>query len=171
MSLRKPLFILSLVTLVLCLTAGFGIAGKWIGVLAAILMAPAWLFTRKNTDPWLPFLCLLASVGLAVAGTLIGASPFLMILSSAVALAVWDLTCLDSALKHNSFGEQTRRYQNKHIQSLALALGLGLFGALLGRFINLRFPFIIVMLLIVLTLFALDRVWIYIKDGEITERE
>jgi hypothetical protein len=143
--------------------AGYGLAGKWMGSLAAILMGSAWLLARKNMDRWLRFICLLASVGLAVAGRLIGAIPLLMILSSAVALAVWDLIYLDAALGSNSHGEQTRRYENKHIQSLVLALGFGLFGTLLGRFINLRFPFIILMLLIAFTLFATDRIWVYIK--------
>ena len=162
MSLRKPLFMISLIILVLCLAAGYGIAGKWIGALVAILMGPAWLFGRKNTDSWLPFICLLASVGLAVAGRLVGAPYLLMIFGSALALAVWDLVHLDAALDRNSFGAQTRRYENKHVQSLALALGFGLFVVLLGRFINIRIPFIVLMLLIASTLFALDRVWGYI---------
>ena len=163
MSLRKPIFMISLIILVLCLAAGYGIAGKWIGALVAIVLGLAWLLARKNSDPWLLFICLLGSVGLAVAGRLVGATPLLMMLGSAVALAVWDLTYLDAALRHNSFGEQTRRYENKHIQSLFLALGSGLFVALLARFINMRFPFIIVMVLIGFTLIALDRVWGYIK--------
>jgi hypothetical protein len=160
---RKPFFVISLISLVLCLAAGYGIAGKWIGVLGAILMGTAWLFARKNTDPWLPFICLLASVGLAVAGRLLGAPYLLMILGAALALAVWDLKYLDAALGKNSFGAQTRRYENKHIQSLVLALGFALFVVLLGRFINIRIPFIVLMLLIAFVLFALDRVWGYIK--------
>ena len=163
MSLRKPLFMISLIILVLCLAAGYGIAGRWIGVWIAILMGPAWLFARKNTDPWLPFICLLASVGLAVAGRLMGAPYLLMILGSALALAVWDLVYLDTALGRNSFGAQTRRHEYKHIQSLFLALGFGLFVVLLGRFINIRIPFIVLILLIAFTLIALDRVWGYIK--------
>jgi hypothetical protein len=148
---------------VVCLAAGYWIAGKWIGALIAILVGPAWLFARNNTDPWLPFICLLASVGLAVAGRLLGASFWLMIFGSALALAVWDLIYLDTALGKNSFGEQTRRYENKHIQSLVLALCFGLIVVLFGRFLSIRVPFIVLMLLISFTLFALDRVWVYIK--------
>jgi len=147
---------------VVCLAVGYWIAEKWIGALVAILMGPAWLFARKNTDPWLPFICLLASVGLAVAGRLCGAPYLLMILASALALAVWDLIYLDTALDKNSFGAQTCQYENKHVQSLILALGFGLFVVLLGRFINIRIPFILLMLLISFTLYALDRVWGYI---------
>lgn len=163
MSFRKALFLICLMILVFFLTAGYWIAGKWIGALMAILMGPAWLFAQKTTDPWLPFICLLTSVGLAVAGRLTGAIPLLMILVSAVSLAVWDLIYLDTALRKNPFGMLTRRFENKHIQSLVLALGLGFFGVLLGRFINLRIPFTALILLIAFTLFALDRVWGYIK--------
>lgn len=157
---------ISPIILVLCLAAGYWIAGKWIGALAAILLYPAWLFARKKTDPWLPFICLLASVGLAAAGRLSGAPYLLMIFGSALALAVWDLTYLDTALGKNSFGAQTRRFENKHVQSLGLALGFGLFVVLLGRFIHVQVPFLVLMLLISFTLFALDRVWGYIKRTE-----
>jgi hypothetical protein len=154
---------ISLIILVLCLAAGYGIAGKWIGASVAIFMGLAWLFARKNTGPWLPFICLLASVALAVAGRLFGAPYLLMIFGSALALAVWDLVCLDTALGKNSLAVQTHRYENEHIQSLGLALGFGLFAVLLGRFIHIRIPFIVLLLLIAFTLLALDRVWGYIK--------
>jgi hypothetical protein len=163
MSLRKPLLLLSLLISTVCLAAGFGSTGKWIGVLAAVLMVPAWLLAGRSANPWLAFLCLLASLGLAVTGRLLGAAPGLMIPGLAVSLAVWDLTGLDAALRNTSFGEQTRRYEKKHIQSLLLALGFGLFGALLGRLIDLHFPSILLMLLVACALFALDRVWISIK--------
>jgi hypothetical protein len=163
MSLRKPLLLLSLLILTVCLAAGLGSAGIWLGVLAAVLLVPAWLLAGRSTNLWLPFLCLLASLGLAVAGRLLGAAPALMIASTAVALAAWDLTGLDASLRKASFGEQTRRYEQNHIRSLLLALGLGLFGALLGRLIELHFPALLLMLLVVCALFALDRVWVSIK--------
>jgi hypothetical protein len=167
MSLRKTLFILCLILSVLCLVAGYGVAGKWIGAMLAVLMGPAWLLARKYSDSHLPLVCLLGSVALAVAGTLVGSPPVWMIFGSALALAVWDLLFLDSALGNTSSTEQTRRYENKHLQSLALALGSGLFAALLGRFIKIQIPFVMMMLLVTFILFALDRVWGYIKNGSI----
>ena len=163
MSLRKTFFIIWLIISVLCLAAGYGIAGQWIGATIAILIGPAWLLARKYPDSQLPLVCLLGSVGFAVVGRLVGAPPFLMIFASAVALAVWDLLYLDSALGNHSSVEQTRHYENKHLQSLALALGSGLLGTLLGRFVKIQIPFIVWMLFITFTLFALDRVWDYIK--------
>jgi hypothetical protein len=163
MPLRKIWFVFCMMLSVFCLAVGYTITGQWIGALVAILMIPAWLLARKHPLTWLPFICLLASVCLAVIGKLTGAPPFLMIFGSGVALAVWDLLFLDSALGSNSSGEQTRQYENKHLQSLTLALGFGLSVAFLGRLFNLHIPFLVLMLFIAFILFGLDRVWTYIK--------
>jgi hypothetical protein len=63
----------------------------------------------------------MVSIGLAVARQLTGVSLWLMMCGSAVALAVYDLFLLDITLGSNSSGEQTRHYENHHLQSLALA--------------------------------------------------
>ena len=164
MSLRKTLFVICLLLAVLCLAAGYGIAGQWMGALLAILMGPAWLLARKYPGSRLPLVCLLVTVGFAVAGRLIGSPPLLMIFASAAALAVWDLSYLDSELENPSSVEQTRRYETRHLQSLALALGSGLLGTVLGSFLKIQMPFIVWMLFIAFLLFALDRVWGYIKN-------
>jgi high-affinity Fe2+/Pb2+ permease len=86
-----------------------------------------------------------------------------MICGSGFALAVWDLILLDGALGTSSSGEQTRRYENKHLQSLALALGAGLLLAFLGGVLNLQIPFVAMMLLVALVIFGFDRIWSTIK--------
>lgn len=129
----------------------------------AILIGPAWLLARKYPASRLPLVCLLASVGLAVGGRLLGSPPLWMTFGSAIALAVWDILLLDSALGKNSPAEQTRHYESKHLQSLALALSFSLLATLSGRLLNIQIPFIILILFIAFILFALDRVWGYIK--------
>lgn len=163
MSLRKTLFVVCLLISVLCLATGYGIAEIWIGVVIAVLMGPAWLLARKYSSSRLPLVCLLVSVGLAVAGRLIGSSPVLMIFGSGVALAAWDLLHLDAIQINNPSGEQTLHYENTHIQSLMLALGSGLLVTLFGRFLNIQIPFLVLLLFVAFILFALDRVWGYIK--------
>ncbi len=163
MPLRKTLFVICLLTAVLCLATGYWIAGQWIGAILAILIGPAWWLAQKYPHSQLPLFCLVGSVGLAVAGRLIGSPPFLMIFASALALAGWDLVVLDSALGNHASGEQTRHYENRHLQSLMLALASGLLAALLGRFLTIQIPFLVWMLFIALILFALDRVWDYLK--------
>jgi hypothetical protein len=70
---------------------------------------------------------------------------------------------LDSALGNTASGEQTRHYETRHLQSLTLALGSGLSATLLGSFLKIQMPFVVLMLFVAFILFALDRVWGYIK--------
>jgi hypothetical protein len=164
MALRKIFFFICLVVSMLCLVAGYIIAGLWIGAVIAIITGLAWLPSRKYPGSWLPHVCLIMSVALAVVGRLTGSPPLLMICGSTVALAAWDLLLIDDSLKGRSFEEKTRRYENKHLQSLALALGCGLMMALVGRSLNFQTPFLILLLFVILVVFGLDRVWGFIKE-------
>ena len=145
----------------LCLAAGFGIAGYWVGAVIALLMAPAWWLAQKYAS--LMTVCLSISVGLAVVGTLIGCSPAWMIFGSAAALAAWDLVLLDFAMGNHSSGEPTRRYESRHLGSLLMALGFALLAIVLGRFVTIQLPFIVLLFSLAFILIALDRVWGYIK--------
>jgi hypothetical protein len=167
MVLRKIFFIICLVISTVFLIVGYVITGLWIGAVIAIITGLAWLPSQKYPGSWLPHICLFASVCLAVAGRLTGSPPILMICSSGAALAAWDLLFLVNALKGSSFEGQTRRYENKHLQSLALAIGCGLTVALVGRLLNIQIPFIALMLFVVLVVFGLDRVWGYIKKQSV----
>lgn len=167
MALRKTFFVVCLVVSLLCITAGYGFAGRWIGAAIAITSGLAWLHARKYPDSWPPHLCLITSVGLAVTGQLTGTPPLLMIGGSGFALAAWDLILLDGALGTHSVGEQSRRYEIKHIQSLALALGAGLLVAFLGRMLHLQIPFAAMLLFVALVIFGFDRIWGTIKKRSI----
>ena len=163
MAPRKVFLIACLAASALSLAAGYGITRQWIGAVIAVLIAPLWLLARKYPASGLPLFCLLASVCMAVVGQLIGSPPLLMILGSGIALAAWDLLLLDVALGKNSSGEQTRQYEHKHLQSLVLALGSGLFMACLGRLLALQVPFVLLVLLVGLAVFGLNLIWSYIK--------
>lgn len=160
---RKIFFTVCWATSVLCLVAGYGIIGQWIGVGVALITAFAWLLALKYPGFWLPLICLLVSVCLAATGNLVGCTPLLMILSSGASLAVWDILSLDVSLKGNSFEEQTRQYQNTHLQSLALAIGSALVIALLGHSLHLQIPFLVWMFLVALATFGFLRAWGYLK--------
>jgi hypothetical protein len=167
MSPRKISFFICLTISMLCLFVGYGIAGQWIGALIAIIAGLAWLPARKYPDSGLPFICLAGSVCLAIVGMLIGSFPLWMICGSGFALAAWDLIFLDHTLGTNSFGEQARRYENKHLQVLALALGCGLIVAFIGRLLNFQIPFMVMMLFVALVIFGLERIWSTIKKRNV----
>lgn len=163
MAPRKTFFVVCLVISMFCLAAGYVIAGLWIGAVIAIVTGVVWLLDRKYMDTLLSHICLLVSVCLAVVGQLTGSPPLLMICGSVFALATWDLLSLDIALKSSSYGEQTRRYENKHLQSLALALGCGLIMGFVGRWLNFQIPFVVMLLFVALIIFGFDRIWGIIK--------
>jgi hypothetical protein len=164
MSLRKFSFVICIGITALFLASGFGIAGERILSLIAILITPGWLFARKYSDTWLPLICLLASVGLAVVGILIGASSLWMFLGSGFSLATWDLLLFGAALENNPSGKQNGLYEIKHIQSLVLALGFGLLLLFLGRLFTIQIPLALLILFISLVLFGLDRTLGNIKN-------
>ncbi len=161
MALRKTFFVVCLVASVFCLAVGYGLTGQWFGAVMAILTGFTWLLGQKYLTSKLPPFCLLVSTCLAVVGLLTGASPGLMICGSAVALAVYDLLLLDIALGSSSSGEQTRPYEIQHLQSLALALGSGLLGVLLGRWLRLELSFFVLVGFVAVAVFGLARVWGY----------
>ena len=163
MALRRILFAACLVVSAFCLAAGYGSAGQWVGTALALMTGLAWLLARKYPASGLPLICLLVSIGLAVAGRLTGAPPVLMIGGAGMALAAWDLLILDVALGSAALGEQTRAYEASHLRSLALALGSGLLAVFLGRWLQLQLPFLVVVFLVVLVVFGLDRAWGYVK--------
>jgi hypothetical protein len=163
MNPRKTLFFICLIASTFSLSIGYGLAGRWGWSLISVLMIPAWLFARKHSGSWLPVICLLVSVCLAVIGKQDGASPLLMIFGSGIALAVWDLLLLDAALGKHPANEQSRQYETRHLQALMLSLGLGLAVASVGRLLSLRVPFWGLVLMIAFALFGLDRVWVYLK--------
>ena len=159
--LRKTFFVIGVAVSILCLIAGYGIVGEWIGTVIAIITGLAWLFAWKYPSSGLPFICLVVSVCLAVAGRLIGSPALLMICGSGFALAVWDLVFLNNALGRDSLGVQTRQYERKHLQSLALALGSGLLVAFLGRLFNLQLPFNTDAFCCLGHIWAGSRLWLY----------
>jgi hypothetical protein len=52
MTTRKIFFAISLAAMVLCLIAGYGIAGQWIGVVITIIIGLGWLLGLKYPLFW-----------------------------------------------------------------------------------------------------------------------
>jgi hypothetical protein len=163
MALRKILFTISLLVFVLCLGTGYVTTGQWLGVVVTMITGLAWLMVQKYSTSWLPHICLVVSVGLAVAGVLSGSPALWMIIGSGMALVVWDLLFLNDALRDTPSGYQTRRYEKFHFRSLSISLGTGLLAAFLGRFIHLQITFILMIFIIALAVFGLNRLWEYDK--------
>jgi hypothetical protein len=163
---RNVFLAICMIASTLCLAIGYIVAGQWIWSLITIITGIIWLPARKNLNTWLPFICLFANVCLAVIGILAGSPSVLMFCGSGLALATWDLLFLGETVKNSSLEEQTRRYENKHLQSLGLALGLGLLLTFLGRLLVLQVPFVVLLPSIALFALGLDQIWGFIKKRQ-----
>jgi len=164
---RKAILAVSLCLLGLSLTSGYYLIGNRIGLAASIFFIVAWLVywrfaqtvSGSGFASSLPPVFLFVSVGLAVSGLLLGVSAILMIVSTGLSLAVWDLLALDIALSGQPLEERGRRYEARHLHSLAMALGAGCLVSLGARLINFRVPFVVLLLVVAFVVFALDRIW------------
>jgi hypothetical protein len=165
MPLRKTLSLVCPLACAACLVVGYALVGQWIAPTAILLTFLLWLFSCRWPSTWLPSTALVISVGLAAAGLMAGASPLLMILGATFALASWDQVLLDHTLTDRSSSAKTIvLFENRHNQGLALALGLGLLIDVTGRMIRFQLPLGVMIILVILVLFSLDRIWRTLVD-------
>jgi hypothetical protein len=159
MSGRKILSLACPVSCMTCLVVAYVLVGQWMALLGVLFASLAWLCACQRPSSFLPQGALAVSVGLAVAGLLAGAPPWLMLLSATLALASWDVILLDHALADNPPATTATLFESRHYQSLVVALGLGLLAAIVGR--DFRFPLPLggVIFLVILALFSLERIW------------
>jgi hypothetical protein len=159
MTLTKNLSLVCILASLACLLAGLAAGGNWPAGLPALAPALLMLLARRSrAGGWLPTAALVLSTGLAALGCLSGAQPFLLALGVIAALASWDLVLLENSL-HGGPPRQAALFEGRHLQSLALAIGLGALGVAVGagRAFQLSLPFGVLILLVVLLLFCLDR--------------
>jgi len=141
----------------LCLAAGFAAAGGWPGVVASLLAVAGWLAAQHRDGAWLGSLMLPASVLLAAVGVFVGASPFLMVLGGALALASWDLTQFCHLLAGQAPGPEFSRMVRRHFASLGLVMGAGLLAALASQVVAFQLPFLVIVALVAGLAFILER--------------
>lgn len=156
---RETLFDASLSLLVLSLCAAYIMAGRWPGALCAASLGGLWFLTRNHDQRWYSHIYLLLSLALAAAAIMTHAQPVPAILAAGLSLVTWDLNLLMYDLRSSLPKESTKRYEQRHLQSVAMASIVGLLIALMGRLVPLNLPFIVLVVLILLSLFALDKFW------------
>jgi hypothetical protein len=144
-----------------CLAAGYAANGGAIAIAAGASTGLIWLLAYKQPARLPPAMALIISVIWGAVGLLVGATPALMILGTTLALAGWDLILLDQTLTRcaNSSATANSLFEQRHYQSLALALGLGGLIVAAGRMIHVEIPLGGMILLVILAMFSLDRIW------------
>lgn len=157
MSLRTSLCWFYLAIAVAGLTGGYGLIAQWNGAGIVLAASAAILFSKRLAASWFTSACLMILVGLAVVGLFQGAPAFAMIPGATAALAVWDLLNLDRTMRINSSSGTAGRFEKRHVQTLSVALGLGVVMAFSGKLVPLPIPFVLFVLLILLDMYGLDR--------------
>jgi hypothetical protein len=105
--------------------------------------------------------CLAALFCISAIGILAGADAFAMILGATAGLAAWDLFSTNrptaAAGAGTARGSTARSYERRRGLVLALALAAGLLLAVAGKLLPLRIPFVVVVLLVLVDAYSLDR--------------
>ena len=121
--------------------------------------------TRKIPAEW-PAMVLLGVVTFtAVGGVLQGVAPWLALSSGVFALIAWDLRMLFDRIKTEPAIPLMEQLVDKHIKTLVFAVAAGWLLVILANQVHLRFPFAVVVLLVLIIFFGLDRLvrWLTIE--------
>ncbi len=159
MSFRRNLTLTCLVLTAFCLA--FGCAGIGLGMAftAGLLALGVWLLAYRWPSSWLPPVALVVTVSLAVIGLCQGASALLMLAAAVLALANWDLALLCRTPADSSLAGNLTLLEKKHYLSLLLVFVLAFPTILIGRIVHFRIPLAIMILLVILAVFGLNRAW------------
>ncbi len=85
--LRQTMYFICFGVSAVCLIMLFVLTSQWVLAVMAAFVSTVWFWAKKHPETWLPHLCLLASISLAVTGLLLGSASFLAVISAAASLA------------------------------------------------------------------------------------
>jgi nitrate reductase gamma subunit len=154
MILRKLLLLTSWGLSTFLAVAGFWQVGLWKVTIAVLVCAIAWIFVRRKFSS----VCLAGSVTFAAAGLILGAAAPFMFFYAGFSLATWDLNSMDLSLSRNSPDQKSNLYQSRRLFALGFSLGAGFLIIFLGHLLRFQIPFIVMVLLLVLVFFSLNRI-------------
>ncbi len=182
MSTPRLLGFLALAIAWLSIAWGYGMSAQWWGALVALVAVvvfgiaaagdPSGGASIRSRTPssqaawaapaFLQPACLVGIFCISAAGILAGAAAFAMILGATAALAAWDLFSVNRPIGAAA-SATARTYERRREVSLALALAAGLLLIATGKLLALRIPFVLVVLLVLLDAFSLDRLSRYLR--------
>ncbi len=164
MTIRSIILYSCLIISTLCLVTAYIFAGYWLILPAFLAIVLFWIFT-KNQPVFLSASSLLVVfVILAAIGITINLSLILMIVACITALVSWDLIQFNQSMVGNSPRRTSASLENNHLYSLALAAFAGLTLALISSYINLQFPFALILFLVLMAMGCLVGSMQYIRN-------
>jgi len=151
MMIRSIILTVCLIITTVCLGAGYILAGYWLILPVFLAMLLFWIFTKNQPVFITASSLLVVFVILAVIGITADLSLILMIVACIAALVSWDLMQFNQGLVGNSLHKTNASLENNHLYSLGLAAFAGLTLALISSYINMQFPFVLILLLVLTT--------------------
>jgi hypothetical protein len=131
-----------------CLGAGYILGGYWLIMPIFLAMAIFWLIIKRRSLFWSASSLLLIDVALAIIGVTLNLSIYLMVVGCTAALACWDLTHFRYTIIENPPLATDARLERFRLQSLAIAVFMGMSLAFIGAFIKLQFSFGVMVFLV-----------------------
>jgi len=152
MTIRSIILTICLIISTLCLGAAYILAGYWLILPVFLAMLVFWIFTRNqpvfiSASSLLVIFVILAAIGITADLSLI-----LMIVACIAALVSWDLMQFNQSMVGNSLHKTSASLEKNHLYSLALAAFAGLTLALISSYINMKFPFILILFLVLMVM-------------------
>lgn len=163
MTIRSIILTICLIISSICLGAGYILAGYWLILPVFLAMLLFWIFTKNqpvfiSASSLLVIFVILAAIGITADLPLI-----LMIVACTAALVSWDLMQFNQSLVGNSLHKTNASLEKNHLYSLGLAAFAGLTLALISSYINIQFPFILILLLVLMVMGCLVSSMQYIR--------
>ena len=147
----------------ICLAAGYVWGGYWLIFPAFLAMILFWLVMKRKSFFGAASSLLLVYVFLAAIGVIANLSLSLMVIGCTTALASWDLAHFNHGMGGNPLFEAKESLEKHHMQSLAVMYGASLLLALISSYINLQFPFGVMVFLVLVAMGCISYGLQYIK--------
>jgi len=151
MKVFSNLLIICLTITIGCLGVGYITGGYWLILPIFIIMLLFWIFMKNQPVFWPTSSLLVVFIILAAVGMLAELPFMLMIIAGTTALVSWDLMQFNQSMVGNAAPKTNKSLEKFHLNSLALAAFAGLTLALISSYISLRFPFGLIVVLVLIT--------------------
>lgn len=148
------------------LTAGYILAGLWQIVFVFPVVLLFWVIAKRQPGISVPSVLFGSYIFLTSLGIWIGLERYLMLYGSILALASWELQLFQAGLVGEPLQSNFGLLERNHLKPLSIVIFLSLLVTTIGLNVHLTLPFGVVLFLVLLVGFLLERVYFYLTRGQ-----
>ncbi len=138
------------------LAAGYAVTGRWIWVMAILLVGLVWLTEPWHGGRWVATLAVLFFTAVAAVGILLGQTEFWLLTSLVAVLVAWDLDHFGNHLSDVSDVRGETDLIISHSRRLGFIAGLGWLLGVVALSVRIRLHFVLTLALALLIVIALS---------------